>query len=241
MVKTSKATKSSNRSLSRAQVLAYLRAHPDFFALEDPKVDELMQQLVLPSDDQGNNISLLGYQNRLLVAARDKWLAERHQATSMHTYNRDLMLKIHLTCLNLLRASKLQELGKILDAALVKELRVEHYALLLFARAPASSFYRRVAPTTMMRAAYQLLQKRGPTVGRAMDPDLQTALFTKAVPWASSYLCLPLHGPRRCLGGLCLLSADADRFGSRQDMHLIQFFQEVLALALYQCLTKNKK
>ena len=240
MTKNRRPTRSTAKTLRRTQVLAYLRAHPDFFVQAGSKTNELLERMILPSADQGNSISLLGYQNRLLAAARDKWIAERQRILDLTATNRVLMEKIHTGCLHLLHTTTLKDFCQQLDTTLIQELHVEHYAFILFTRAPASSFYRHVAQTTMPRAARQLLQKTALTHGRTLDAPLQLAFFTKEVPWAASYLCVPLHAPRRCLGGLCILSADAKRFSGEQDMHLIEFFQAIIALTLHRCLTSKK-
>ena len=162
MTKNRRPTRSTAKTLRRTQVLAYLRAHPDFFVQAGSKTNELLERMILPSDDQGNSISLLGYQNRLLAAARDKWIAERQRILDLTATNRVLMEKIHTGCLHLLHTTTLKDFCQQLDTTLIQELHVEHYAFILFTRAPASSFYRHVAQTTMPRAARQLLQKTSP-------------------------------------------------------------------------------
>ncbi len=232
--------------LSRAKVLDHLAAHPDFFLTESKRSREVVKNLLFPDDDHSNHhsnvVSLTDYQNKMLrrEAEQRRDQTERDRMTASRNYQ--LMLKMHRGCLALLAAGDTQKLALVLDHLLREDLGTEHYSFILFKRVPKSPLYLQKRPAAMMREVTDILREKSPVYGRDMSELLQDALGGSKVSPVSSYLCLPLHSARACLGLLCFFSADADRFGGDdKETHLVEFFQSVLAFSLGLCLRASRK
>ncbi|CAK17984.1 DUF484 family protein [Pseudomonas entomophila] len=114
-------------ALDEEAVVAYLRAHPSFFA----EHDELLLEQRIPHQ-RGDSVSLVERQLKLL---RDRNIEMRHRLSQLMDVARDndrLFDKTRRLILDLLDASSLEEVVMAVEDSLRQEFQVPFVSLILF-------------------------------------------------------------------------------------------------------------
>ena len=210
------------------EVLAYLKANPDFF-LHHP---EGLEHLILSSAPAGT-ISLSQRQTERLQARNNQLQEQLHSLIDTARQNTKLEARVHGLCLRLLDTNNLNSLLPLLMTELKQEFNADEIGLRLFY---SESKY--VLPEGLENITQchiddesliifdKVLERGHPVCGRLSNAQ-KTVLFTEVKNKVASIACLPIgHDP--CCGLLAIASYDQDRFHSDMATDYLAFLGEVL-------------
>lgn len=212
-----------------AQVLAYLKAQPDFLA----RHPELLEMLEL-QHATGSAVSLIERQVEVLRGRSQRLEDRLTQLLEAARDNERRATNVHRLARTLIRAPTLPAAMLGLQQCLREDFRIDEVWV-------------GVAPPLLKRSDIEGLHRLDPdgAVGRAYDNFLRTKLiecgplseprarllFPKAAELPQSAAVVPLEKDKS-LGMLVLASRDAQRFQPRQGKLFLEMTAELVAAAL---------
>lgn len=114
-------------AISEAQVVEYLRAHPEFFVSHD----ELLREIKIPHDS-GKAISLVERQVHVFREQRDQLRAEMAHLVNIARENDRFFEKSKRLLMNLLEAKSLEEVVIMVEESIKSDFGLDYSSLLLF-------------------------------------------------------------------------------------------------------------
>ncbi|WP_019594625.1 DUF484 family protein [Thioalkalivibrio sp. ALM2T] len=217
--KTPKTRAPEDRTISAADVEAYLREHPDFFQDHLPLLDIL--RLPHPT---GGAVSLLERQVALL--------REKHRAMEQHMGelverardNERMGQHLHELAKTLMRAENLDAVLALTQDALRNELGAERVSIRL-AQREVDDLH---ALTTSELATFDPLFSRGKAQCGRVPAEMLDVLFDDAEEIGSAIL-MPLGNESDHIGVLGLASESADRFEPDMGTYFVTHIGDLLA------------
>jgi uncharacterized protein YigA (DUF484 family) len=210
---------------SEAQVLAYLRAHKDFFGAHE----ELLAELVIPHPT-GKAVSLVERQVGVL-RERNLELRERlHRLLEVARENDVLFEKMRALILALLEADSVGGLAATLERELKARFASEFVSFLLFDVATPTGLAQNVRLQDAQHYVPGLVRGRQAVAGQLRSEEL-TFLFGQEGTQVKSCAVVPVYHERP-LGLLAIGSSDLLHFKTSMDTLFIGFVGDVLARLL---------
>lgn len=216
------------RVIPPPEIVAYLEAHPEFFA----RYPDLLERLELPHISSRNVASLLAYQvqglRRELDDLRHQLAREAQKAVSQRQLGHDM----HALVLALLQAQNAAGVMQALRRALQDLYDADQLRLLIFAHTREAlpvADVRVLEPASALGRMFTELYRRGkPLCGSLQEEHLQ-ALFGAAAGSIRSTVLLPRvtaqHTQLLALG-----SCQAGRYGLGPELDLLEFLNTLLGV-----------
>lgn len=213
-------------AIDSTAVVAYLRAHPQFF-LDQP---DLAMALELPRDF-GRSTSLASYQLQVL-RQQNKELEQRLTAlVSVARENELLMHRVQMLAQRLFKSPTLAEAVRQLAASMCEDFQTDWVRIVLVG-APALSLHADwlIAAADggeIATALAPLLASGEPSCGR-LKPAVMHAVYGEAASGVQSAVFVPLHS----VGALVIGSDDPNRFHPGMGTTFLKFIGELSETAL---------
>ena len=192
--------------LTAMDVASYLRRHPEFLN----EFPDLAVALRLPRE-QGPAASLASYQLDVLRDKNRELNRRLHELVEIAHENEQLMIRVHMLTLSLMRATSLADSLARVAAGLTEDFDTDLVRILIFGIGPdlADAEWLVLEPggRTALPAFQEFLQRNEPLCGR-LQPEKLSVLFGKDAGIVQSAVLMPLNG----LGMLAIGSTDMDRF-----------------------------
>lgn len=211
-------------SVNDEEVVAYLRAHPEFFIDHE----ELIPELRIPHQ-RGDTVSLVEHQVKLL---RERNIDMRHRLALLMDVARDndrLFEKTRRLVLDLLDAANLDEVISATEDSLRHQFQVPFSSLIIFSETPIS-VGRSVSSAEAHQAIGGLLNE-GKTVCGALRSHELEFLFGEQHSQIGSAAVVGLHH-RGLHGVLAIGSTDPQHYRSSMGTLFLSYIAEVLARVL---------
>jgi uncharacterized protein YigA (DUF484 family) len=219
-------------SFPEADVVAYLRSHPDFFERHTP----LLLRLKLPHETGPATVSLVERQVAMLRQRSSELERQLKNFLSVAKANDALVENIHRLSIKLLRARGLAATLEQIETSLREDFAAEHAALVLFKgdAVPAATrpgFARQIDPADAdLRPFAAFLRASRPRCGALRDRQ-KDFLFPRDADSIVSAAMVPL-GDAAKLGFLAIGSRDPDHFHPGKRMDFLGSIGELIAVAL---------
>jgi uncharacterized protein YigA (DUF484 family) len=219
-------------SFSEADIVAYLRSHPDFFERHTP----LLLRLRLPHETGPATVSLVERQVAVLRQRSSELERQLKNLVSVAKANDALVENIHRLSIKLLRARGLTAKLEQVENSLREDFAAEHATLVLFNGAGVPDggrpgFARRIDPDdTELRPFSAFLRASRPRCGTLRDRQKEF-LFPRDADSIVSAAMVPL-GEAAKLGFLAIGSRDPDHFHPGKRMDFLGRIGELIAVAL---------
>lgn len=212
--------------LTAMDVASYLRRHPEFLN----EFPDLALALRLPRE-QGQAASLASYQLDVLRDKNRELNRRLHELVEIAHENEQLMIRVHMLTLSLMRANSLVESVRRVVAGLTEDFHTDLVRLVLFradADLPAAEWLI-VEPhgVAALPAFAEFLARREPLCGR-LQQDKLDALFAARAGEVRSTVLMPIDG----LGMLAIGSHDTDRFHPGMGTVFLKLIAEAIAAAV---------
>lgn len=214
----------NTETLNTEEVVAYLRAHPEFFIDHE----ELIPELRIPHQ-RGDTVSLVEHQVKLL---RERNIDMRHRLALLMDVARDndrLFEKTRRLVLDLLDAANLDEVISATEDSLRHQFQVPFSSLIVFSETPIS-VGRSVSSAEAHQAIGGLLSE-GKTVCGALRSHELEFLFGEQHSQIGSAAVVGLHH-RGLHGVLAIGSTDPQHYRSSMGTLFLSYIAEVLARVL---------
>lgn len=214
----------NTETLNTEEVVAYLRAHPEFFIDHE----ELIPELRIPHQ-RGDTVSLVEHQVKLL---RERNIDMRHRLALLMDVARDndrLFEKTRRLVLDLLDAANLDEVISATEDSLRHQFQVPFSSLIVFSETPIS-VGRSVSSAEAHQAIGGLLSE-GKTVCGALRSHELEFLFGAQHSQIGSAAVVGLHH-RGLHGVLAIGSTDPQHYRSSMGTLFLSYIAEVLARVL---------
>ena len=226
-------------TLTRKQVLDYLRDRPEFFNTKDQPTIKLVQDLELTHDDVPNTISLSEYQNLMWRDKCDK--AEKLYKLTMDDvrYNQKLMKKMNQAALSFIPLNNLLSVCQTIHKVIREDLKVPIYKLVFFTKLSKSKYYTQWNKSSLPKELVELLETKKFAIG-SLSPVVQALFFSEEEEKMTSYLLVPLYTELRVFGAICLASPDTERFSRDLLTDYVEFLFEVIRVKLALQLSRRK-
>lgn len=217
-------------SFPEADVVAYLRSHPDFFERHTP----LLLRLKLPHETGPATVSLVERQVTMLRQRSSELERQLKNFLSVAKANDALVENIHRLSIKLLCARGLAAKLEQIENSLREDFAAEHAALILFKGESGASrpgFARHVAPDDAeLRPFSAFLRAARPRCGTLRDRQ-KDFLFPRDADSIVSAAMVPL-GAEAKLGFLAIGSRDPDHFHPGKRMDFLGRIGELIAVGL---------
>jgi uncharacterized protein YigA (DUF484 family) len=219
-------------SFPEADVVAYLRSHPDFFERHTP----LLLRLKLPHQTGPATVSLVERQVAMLRQRSSELERQLKNLVSVAKANDALVENIHHLSIKLLRARGLAAKLEQVENSLREDFAAEHAALILFKGETVPDggrpgFARQIDPDdTELRPFSAFLRAARPRCGTLRDRQKEL-LFPRDADSIVSAAMVPL-GAEAKLGFLAIGSRDPDHFHPGKRMDFLGRIGELIAVAL---------
>jgi len=217
-------------SFPEADVVAYLRSHPDFFERHTP----LLLRLKLPHETGPATVSLVERQVTMLRQRSSELERQLKNFLSVAKANDALVENIHHLSIKLLCARGLAAKLEQIENSLREDFAAEHAALILFKGESGASrpgFARHVAPDDAeLRPFSAFLRAARPRCGTLRDRQ-KDFLFPRDADSIVSAAMVPL-GAEAKLGFLAIGSRDPDHFHPGKRMDFLGRIGELIAVGL---------
>ncbi len=213
------------RALDAADVAAYLREHPAYFA----EHDELLADLIIPHQ-RGQSVSLVERQVKLL---RERNIEARHRLNELMDVAREndrLFEKSRRLVLGLLESQSLEQVIASIEDSLRNDFQVPHVSLILFSESRRYSNARCLSHAEARDAIGHLLDS-GRTLSGVLRPDELRFLFGDAATQVASTALAPIQH-QGLHGVLALGSPDAHHYRSATGTLFLGFVADALARVL---------
>jgi len=237
-----------NASLDEAEVIAYLRAHPEFLRNHP----DLLETLTPPEKQTGDNIVdfqrfALGSLQQDMQALKDRFndlvMNARDQQSAQHQVLKAIM--------PLLRARDLEELLEVLTIDLVRHFHIDAVRLVIESEMAElyETYYGEESYSGIGFAPMQTVDLAiGLSRNVALVPDCATnpphafeMIFVDCVALIKSCALLRVYLERIDRYGLIALgSRQTSRFQAGQGLELLHFLAEVIEWRLDQCLREHE-
>lgn len=212
-------------NLDAAEVAAYLRQHPAFFA----EHDELLADLIIPHQ-RGQSVSLVERQVKLL---RERNIEVRHRLSELMDVAREndrLFEKSRRLVLGLLESQSLEQVVASIEDSLRNDFQVPYVSLILFSEARRFSNARCITHSEARDAIGHLLDS-GRTLSGVLRPDELRFLFGESGSQVASTALAPIQH-QGLHGVLALGSTDAHHYRSATGTLFLGFVADALARVL---------
>ena len=217
-------------SFPEADVVAYLRSHPDFFERHTP----LLLRLKLPHETGPATVSLVERQVTMLRQRSSELERQLKNFLSVAKANDALVENIHRLSIKLLCARGLAAKLEQVENSLREDFAAEHAALILFkgeTGATRPGFARHVEPDDAeLRPFSAFLRAARPRCGTLRDRQKEF-LFPRDADSIVSAAMVPL-GAEAKLGFLAIGSRDPDHFHPGKRMDFLGRIGELIAVGL---------
>jgi uncharacterized protein YigA (DUF484 family) len=217
-------------SFPEADVVAYLRSHPDFFERHTP----LLLRLKLPHETGHATVSLVERQVAMLRQRNGELERQLKNFLSVAKANDALVENIHRLSIKLLHACGIAAKLEQIENSLREDFASEHAALILFtgaALAVRPGFARQVdADAEELKPFAAFLRAARPRCGTLRDRQKEF-LFPRDADSIVSAAMVPL-GEAAKLGFLAIGSRDPDHFHPGKRMDFLSRIGELIAVAL---------
>lgn len=196
-----------------AQVVHYLKSHPDFFQ----RHSDLLAHLMLPHDTGGSAVSLVERQTAIMRNRNDKLDRKLRELIRVARTNQELSDKTHSLTVNLMGADTVHQTLQIIEASLREDFGSERATLVLFMNPQVSpeivsnNFMRRIAHDDPQLKAFSTFLEGGkPRCGQIRDAQREF-LFGPDNTEVGSAALLPLR-KNTSIGMLAIGNHDANHF-----------------------------
>ncbi|HQV42083.1 MAG: DUF484 family protein [Moraxellaceae bacterium] len=210
---------------SAEQVVAYLKAHKNFFVDHEA----LLADISIPHET-GKAVSLV---ERQVVVLRERNVELRERLTHLLDVAREndvLFEKMRSLTLALLETKTVAQLAVALERELRQRFGSEYVSFLLFDVSGATGAAQSIALTSAQEKIPALVRGRQVITGQLRKDELQF-LFGHEGEQVRSCAVVPVQHERP-LGLLAIGSSNADHFRSTMDTLFISFIGDVLARVL---------
>jgi len=210
---------------SAEQVVAYLKAHKNFFVDHEA----LLADISIPHET-GKAVSLV---ERQVVVLRERNVELRERLTHLLDVAREndvLFEKMRSLTLALLETKNVAQLAVALERELRQRFGSEYVSFLLFDVSGATGAAQSIALTSAQEKIPALVRGRQVITGQLRKDELQF-LFGHEGEQVRSCAVVPVQHERP-LGLLAIGSSNADHFRSTMDTLFISFIGDVLARVL---------
>ncbi len=210
---------------SAEQVVAYLKAHKNFFVDHEA----LLADISIPHET-GKAVSLV---ERQVVVSRERNVELRERLTHLLDVAREndvLFEKMRSLTLALLETKTVAQLAVALERELRQRFGSEYVSFLLFDVSGATGAAQSIALTSAQEKIPALVRGRQVITGQLRKDELQF-LFGHEGEQVRSCAVVPVQHERP-LGLLAIGSSNADHFRSTMDTLFISFIGDVLARVL---------
>ena len=192
--------------LTAMDVASYLRRHPEFLN----EFPDLAVALRLPRD-QGPAASLASYQLDVLRDKNRELNRRLHELVEIAHENEQLMIRVHMLTLSLMRATSLADSLARVAAGMTEDFHTDLVRIVLFGVGPdlpdAEWLVLEPGGRAALPAFHEFLQRNEPLCGR-LQPEKLSVLFGAKAGEVQSAVLMPVNG----LGMLAIGSNDMDRF-----------------------------
>ncbi|WP_020409977.1 DUF484 family protein [Hahella ganghwensis] len=220
--------------LTAEEVVAYLRAHPDFFV----EHEYLLGEIKLPHRS-GSAISLVERQVTLFREQRDKYEKQLYDLIETARHNDRFFDKSKRLLMNLLEAQSLDEMVIVLEDSFLTDFNVDFCSLILFGnkeRFPVSNIVMQDLASSQ-EVLGDLLDGGRAHCGRLSD-DKKSMLFGGDAKDVASAAVIPLQYGET-LGVLSIGSRKADYFQSSMGSLFLSYISDSLSRMLPPLLAKE--
>lgn len=196
----------------------YLRDNPGFFE----RHSDLLADMVLPHES-GKAVSLVERQVSILREQKDEHKQKLQQLIKNAQQNEELVNKLNQLILDILDASSLGQLIKLVEDRLCSDFNADEVIVALADHYDLSAFG-------------SVIEKRKPVCGRLTDEQKQ-ALFDDAAESIESAALIPLvasDDSKQCLGLVAIGSKDVTRFSADMDTLFLAHLAKVLTRVINQ-------
>lgn len=213
--------------LTAMEVASYLRRHPEFLG----EFPDIALTLLVPRE-QGSTTSLASYQLEVLRDKNKELNRRLHELIEIAHENEQLMVRVHMLTVALMRERSLGDSVKRVVAGLTEDFHTDLVRLVLF-RAPGADLpaadWLILAPggAKDLPAFAEFLKRNEPLCGR-LEPDKLDALFGAHAAEARSTVLMPIDG----VGMLAIGSGDANRFHPGMGTVFLKLIGEAIAAAV---------
>lgn len=220
----------SSEALSEAQVVAYLKAHKDFFVAHEA----VLADITVPHAS-GSAVSLVERQVGVL-RERNVELRERLQRLLEVARENDMLFeKMRGMILALLEADSISDLALALERELKARFSSEFVSFLLFDAGGNTGAAQNVSLQEAQEKIPALVKGRRAIAGQLRNDEL-TFLFGHEGRLVKSCAVVPVYQARP-LGLLAIGSTSAEHFKTSMDTLFISFIGDVLARVLLPLLS----
>lgn len=210
--------------LTAMDVASYLRRHPEFLN----EFPDIALALRLPRE-HGQTASLASYQLDVLRDKNRELNRRLHELVENAHENEQLMIRVHMLTLSLMKATSLAESVHRVIAGLTEDFHTDLVRLVVFqadADLPAADWLI-VEPLDARPAFTEFLARREPLCGR-LQQDKLDALFGERAGEVRSAVLMPIDG----LGMLAIGSHETDRFHPGMGTVFLKLIAEAIAAAM---------
>ncbi|MFN3581499.1 MAG: DUF484 family protein [Pseudomonas sp.] len=211
--------------LDSADVAAYLRRHPAFFA----EYDDLLPELIIPHQS-GQAVSLVERQVKLL---RERNIDVRHRLGQLMDVAREndrLFEKSRRLILSLLEAQSLEQVIASIEDSLRDDFQVPFVSLILFSETDRFANARCVTHSEAREAIGHLLDS-GKTLSGVLRPHELSFLFGEGADKVASTALAPIKH-QGLHGVLALGSRDANHYRNATGTLFLGYIADALARVL---------
>ncbi|MEM9172041.1 MAG: DUF484 family protein [Pseudomonadota bacterium] len=227
-----KAANTDTRTLREADVVEFLKQHPEVFD-RNPR---LLQSLTLPHES-GGTVSLVERQVASLRASELATKRKLNELVGLARRNDALASRIHALALALLEADSLEDTLKTIEEKLRRSFSADEAVMVLFVDGDALGEIKRMRFLRSMRrddtrmAPFKTFLDRGiPRCGQIRDTQ-RDILFGKDNEEIGSVALLPLAHDQE-LGFLAIGSHNADHFNPAMSVDFLQRIGQLISVAL---------
>lgn len=213
---------------SEEAVVAFLRGHPDFFS----RHMDLLAVLTVPHPS-GTAVSLLERQTAVLRDHNRQLERKLSELIAVAHDNERRSRKLHRLAMELLRAETVDDVLRLTETVLRRELGAETLAFRLsepLVAAVGPGLAQGIDEAGFKRFE-NLVQNRRPVCGR-LRPDQIEYLFGDDAAGMASAAVVPMFDGDQCLGFVAMASSDAHQYSPTLGTLFLNHFGELLAEAL---------
>jgi uncharacterized protein YigA (DUF484 family) len=211
---------SNEQAVSEAQVIDYLRAHPDFFQHHAP----LLGELRLPHES-GNAISLVERQVAILRERNNVMRRRMTELMQTARANDEIFSKTRTLTLELLNVDNWHELNEVLATYVLTDFQADFVCChLATVPAPLDHLQRHDGPMPhepFVRGAYP--------VCATLRPEELATLFPMSTHESEGSAVLAPLGPDQARGCLAIGSRDPKAYSPDMDTLFVTYIAEVLS------------
>jgi uncharacterized protein YigA (DUF484 family) len=239
----------ASRALPDEEVLAFLRAQPDFFE----RYPELLEQLSMPLKPTGSK-KVLDFQSYAVSALQENVQSLKEQFSGLlgsARYNMSAQAQVHQAVLHLMRARGLEELLQTLTQDFMQYFDVDAVRLVLESEL-AELYESHYGELNYSGISFVPLQTVDLALGAyqpaAMVADTHTdppygfeAIFIDCAQLIGSCALLRFYLPRIDRFGILAFGVrEKNHFHTQLGVELLRFLSDAVALRLDQCLSEQE-